>query len=111
MKRWFLEYGLLTVFIPGMIPIPMPLKLFIIAAGAFQVNPFWFTLVMTLARIPRYFGLAWLGKRLGAQTLPYLAHHVWQLLGLAAALFLVLYLAIKLIDRRRKIRQAVSDSD
>lgn len=111
MKRWFLEYGLLTVFIPAMVPIPMPLKLFIVAAGAFQVNPFIFTVVLTLARIPRYFGLAWLGKRLGKDTLPYLGHHVWQLLAFSVALFFVLYVAIKVIDRRRKLREIVSDSE
>ena len=110
MKRWFLEYGLLTVFIPGMIPIPMPLKLFIIAAGAFQVSPFAFTAVITLARIPRYFGLAWLGRRFGPGTLPYLKTHIWQLCAFAAALFIVLYLLIKIADRRRKLRQIVSDS-
>jgi membrane protein YqaA with SNARE-associated domain len=111
MKRWFLEYGLLTVFVPAMVPIPMPLKLFIIAAGAFQISPFWFTLVISLARIPRYFGLAWLGRRLGANTLPYLKHHIWEFIGFAVALFVLLYVTIKLIDRRRKLRQVVSDSE
>lgn len=111
MKRWFLEYGLLTVLVPAMVPIPMPLKLFIIGSGAFQVNVFAFTAVLIAARIPRYFALAWLGKRLGRQTLPYLGHHVWRLLGFSALLFVALYLLIKLLDRRRKIRQLVSDSE
>jgi membrane protein YqaA with SNARE-associated domain len=111
MKRWFQEYGLLTVFVPALVPIPMPLKLFVIAAGAFQVNPFVFTFVLAAARIPRYFGLAWLGLRLKDQTWPYLRHHVWQLVLFAVALFVILYLTIKVIDRRRKLRQIVSDSE
>lgn len=111
MKRWFLEYGLLTVLVPAMVPIPMPLKLFIIGSGAFQVNVFAFTAVLIAARIPRYFALAWLGKRLGRQTLPYLGHHAWQLLGFSALLFVALYLLIKFVDRRRKLRQLVSDSE
>ncbi len=111
MKRWFQEYGLLTVLIPAMIPIPLPLKLFIIAAGAFQVNPFVFTVVITVARIPRYFFLAWLGRRLGTRTLPYLEHHVLELLVLSAALFGILYLLIKVIDRRRKLRAVVSGQE
>jgi uncharacterized membrane protein YdjX (TVP38/TMEM64 family) len=85
--------------------------LFIIAAGAFQVNPVIFTIVLTAARIPRYFGLAWLGLRLKNQTLSYLGHHVWQLLAFATGLFLILYLLIKVIDRRRRLRQLVSDSE
>jgi membrane protein YqaA with SNARE-associated domain len=111
MKRWFLEYGLLTIFIPALVPIPMPLKLFVVAAGAFEVSPLVFAGVLTLARIPRYFALAWLGTRLGPDTLPYLREHVWQLLIFSAALFLVLYLLIKVFDRRRKLRKLVSDSE
>jgi len=95
-----------------MVPLPfLPLKLFVIASGAFQVNVFVFTAVLIAARIPRYFALAWLGKRLGPQALPYLGHHVWQLLGFSALLFLALYLLIKFVDRRRKLRQLVSDSE
>ena len=109
MRRWFLEYGLLTVFIPALVPIPMPLKLFVVAAGAFEVNPLVFTIVLFLARIPRYFGLAWLGKKLGPETLPYLKSHVWELIGFSLALFVVLYFLIKFVDRRRKLRQVVSD--
>ena len=111
MKRWFLEYGLLTIFIPALVPIPMPLKLFVVAAGAFEVSPIVFTVVLTVARIPRYFCLAWLGKRLGHQTLPYLKQHLWQLLMFSAVLFLVLYLLIKFLDRRRKLRKLVTDSE
>lgn len=110
MKRWFLEYGLLTVFVPALVPIPMPLKLFIIAAGAFEVNALVFTAVLAAARVPRYFMLAWMGRRLGHQTLPYLAHHVWLLVGGAVALFAVLYVAIKLIDRRRRLREVTKDT-
>jgi membrane protein YqaA with SNARE-associated domain len=112
MKRWFLEYGLLTVFIPALVPLPvLPYKIVAIAAGAFQVSPVIYMSVLTVARILRYFGLAWLGKRLGNNTLSYLAHHVWQLLAFAAGLFLILYLLIKVIDRRRRLRQVVSDSE
>jgi membrane protein YqaA with SNARE-associated domain len=109
MKRWFLEYGLLTVFIPALVPLPvLPYKIFAIAAGAFQVNPVTYMAVLTVARILRYFGLAWLGQRFGDNTLSYMAHHVWQLVAFATGLFLVLYLFIKFVDRRRKM---VSDSE
>ena len=106
MKRWFQEYGLVTVFVPAAVPIPMPLKLFIIAAGAFQVRPVAFAAILTVARIPRYFGLAWLGLQLKGETLSYLGHHVWQLCAFAAALFLALYLAIRFADRRRRQQQS-----
>ena len=111
LKAWFLEYGLLTVFIPALVPIPLPLKLFVISAGALGVHPAIFMLVLALARVPRYFGLAWMGKRLGPQTLPYLKHHVWELLGISAALFVFLYLVIQFLDHRKKLRKIVSEPE
>jgi len=102
LRAWFLEYGLLTVFVPAFVPvIPMPVKIFILSAGALGVNPVTFILVLTAARIPRYVFLAWLGTRLGKETLPYLRQHIWELVILAAALFLILYLGIRWLHHRR----------
>src|SRR5450755_4637105 len=39
LRRWFLEYGLVTVFIPALVVIPMPLKVSEICAGALGVRP------------------------------------------------------------------------
>ena len=109
LRNWFLEYGLPTVFVPALIPIPMPMKIFVLSAGAMGVRPWLFTVVVFAARVPRYFFLAWLGMQLGKETLPYLKHHVWQLFAIAAGLFAVLYLGIKYMDRRRRLRQVASD--
>jgi membrane protein DedA with SNARE-associated domain len=110
LKAWFLEYGMLTVFVPACVPIPMPLKVFILSAGALGVSPVTFTLVMAAARIPRYFILAWLGTKLGDQTLPYLKRHVWELLAFSAVLFILLYLLIRVLDRKHKIAR-LTESD
>jgi membrane protein YqaA with SNARE-associated domain len=102
LRAWFLEYGLLTVFVPAFVPvIPLPVKIFILSAGALGVNPVTFTIVLTAARIQRYVFLAWLGTRLGKETLPYLRQHIWELIILAAALFLILYLGITWLHNRR----------
>lgn len=95
LRAWFQEYGLLTVFIPALVPIPLPLKIFILSAGALQVPPARFLIVFGAARILRYLMLAWLGIRLGAQTWPYIRAHLWQLTLLSAAMFLVLYFGIR----------------
>ena len=43
LRAWFLEYGLLTVFVPAFVPvIPMPVKIFILSAGALGVSPVTF---------------------------------------------------------------------
>lgn len=102
LRDWFHEYGLLTVFIPAFVPIvPLPLKIFIISAGALEESPLRFSLVMLAARAPRYFFLAWLGSRLGSDTLPYLERHWWELVLLACALFIALYLVIRVVHDRR----------
>src|SRR5580698_2432440 len=44
LKFWFLEYGLLTVFIPALVIVPMPLKVAEICAGALGVRPLPFTM-------------------------------------------------------------------
>ena len=90
-RAWFQRYGLLTVFIPALIPIPMPMKLFVITAGVFG-TPIWeFLGVVVLARIIRYFGEVWLGVTLGHDSTGYLKAHVWQFTGYAVLLFAVFY--------------------
>ncbi len=105
LRAWFLEYGLLTVFVPAFVPvIPMPVKIFILSAGALGVSPMRFLIVMTAARIPRYFFLAWLGTRLGADTWPYLRHHLWEFILLASVMFVILYFVITWLHNRGQRR-------
>jgi membrane protein YqaA with SNARE-associated domain len=102
LRAWFHEYGLVTVFVPAFVPvIPLPLKVFIISAGALEESPITFSIVLLAARIPRYVFLAWLGSRLGANTIPYLRQHIWELILLAAALFVVLYFVVRIAHNYR----------
>jgi membrane protein DedA with SNARE-associated domain len=101
MRLWFLRYGLITIFIPAILPIPLPLKVFVLSAGALGVHPLRFLAVVFAARVPRYFGLAYLGSQLGSGAGPYLKTHVKEFMLVAVALFLVLFLGIKLAERMR----------
>ena len=100
-RAWFERYGLITVFIPAFLPIPMPLKVFVISAGALGTAPRSFVLVMLLARSLRYFAIAWLGVNLGKGAGPFLLSHAWYFLLAAVLLFVVLYAAVRLSDKRR----------
>ena len=101
-RRWFHHYGLLTVFIAALVPLPvMPMKIFVLCAGALESGMVAFVAVFTAARLMRYFGLAYLGSQLGNQAMRYLREHVWYLVTFAVLLFLVLYLSIKVVDRIR----------
>jgi membrane protein YqaA with SNARE-associated domain len=100
-KKWFEHYGLVTVFVPAAVPIPLPMKVFVLSAGAMEVSPASFCIVLLAARIPRYFILAWMGTQLGPQTLPFLKSHIGWLALIAVALCLLLAGVVRLIDRRR----------
>ena len=101
-REWFRRYGLVTVFIPALLPIPMPLKFFVISAGLLH-TPYWhFLAVVLVARALRYFGEAYLGMRLGQDAQTFLNHNAWTLAGIALALALLLLWLIRRNDRRRK---------
>jgi len=105
-RGWFLRYGLVTVFISALLPIPiMPLKVFAACAGAMGCSRGRYFAVMAGARIPRYFALAYLGQQLGQEgSLAWVSAHKWHMLGVAAVIFIALYLLVQVTDRRRGSR-------
>ena len=86
-QAWFLRYGLITVFIPALLPIPfLPFKVFAACAGAMGVGRMRFILTLAAGRIPRYFALAYLGASLGEHAGTWLKAHTWQLVIFAIVL-------------------------
>ena len=100
-REWFKRYGLVTVFVPALVPIPLPLKLFVISAGVLGTSTTEFVSVVLVARTIRYFGEAWLGVTLGRESTSFLKTHAWMFAAGAAALFAVLYGFILLRDQKR----------
>ena len=105
-RRWFQHYGLITVFIPALIPIPMPLKIAVVCAGALGISLRSFLVVLAAARIPRYLAIAYLGEKLGEESYPYLAHHKWTFALIALGLFALSFLLVKTSDYLRARRTA-----
>jgi membrane protein YqaA with SNARE-associated domain len=102
-RAWFHRYGLVTVFIPALFPIvPLPLKVFVVSAGVLHTRFGKFLSVILLARIIRYFGLAYIGIQLGENANYFLEHNAFALTGAALGLALGLLLLIKLNDRRAR---------
>jgi membrane protein DedA with SNARE-associated domain len=100
-RNWFGRYGLITVFIPAMFPIPLPLKVFVISAGVLHTPFPKFLFVILLARVIRYFGIAYIGIQLGEDAPHFLEHNAFTIVGAALGFAFALVLAIKLKDRRR----------
>jgi len=90
------------VFVPTLVPAPLPLKIFVVCAGALGVNPVHFLLVTLAGRIPRYFGEAYLAAQLGQHSAAWLGQHAWELVGVAAGLFVLLWLLVRFCERQVK---------
>jgi membrane protein YqaA with SNARE-associated domain len=93
--QWFQRYGLASVFVPTLSPVPLPTKVFIICAGAFRVRLAPFLLVVFVARLLRYLGLAYLGARFGETSGAWLKTHAWYIAAGALGLFLAAAVVFK----------------
>ena len=101
-RAWFADYGLITVLIPTLVPIPgLPMKVFVLSAGALGVSPGKFLLTVLAGRIPRYFGLAALGRALGDDAGGWMLAHKWHLVSGALILGALLMLLVRATRRPR----------
>lgn len=62
------RHGLLAVVIPALLPPPVPLKLFVLLAGAAKVAPWKFGLAIAIGRGIRYFGQGYLAVVYGERA-------------------------------------------
>lgn len=92
----FERWGFGAIVVPALLPPPMPMVPFVIAAGALQYSSKKFLIAMSIGRIARYCILAYLGAVYGRQMFAaFLAHGVAATLvtlGIAAAVGVVLLL-------------------
>jgi membrane protein YqaA with SNARE-associated domain len=101
-RAWFLRFGLVTVFITALLPLPfLPFKFFAACAGAMGENRIKFLLVLAAARIPRYFALVYLGATLREESTPWIKAHLLQMGVFAVILFVALYALVRFTDRKR----------
>jgi membrane protein DedA with SNARE-associated domain len=103
-RDWFRHYGLVTVFIPALVPIPMPLKAFEICAGALGVSRTAFVITFVGARIPHYLALCWLGRRLHEEPLKFLKANSLNFLLIALSTLIFCIILVKVSDRYRRPR-------
>jgi uncharacterized membrane protein YdjX (TVP38/TMEM64 family) len=91
MRRQVEEYGAMMLFLPTAIPLPLPMKLFVIAAGVFQMRLAAFCAVLLVARSIRYFGEAYIGVRYGEQATTFLKENALFGLGIALVIIAAFY--------------------
>lgn len=98
-RHWVEKNGFGGMLIAALMPPPTPFKVFVFAAGVFEV-PLWsFVSAISLARAIRYFGIGYLAIKYGNDAMPFLAQHKLQLAIGVLAFALVSYALSRLILR------------
>jgi len=103
---WFQRYGLITVFIPAISPLPLPMKIPIFCAGALQVRIAYFISVVAAARAIRYFALAYLAQTYGHETFRFLLSHGSLVAVTAIGLAVVILVGLRLYQRHQAAQGA-----
>ncbi len=110
-RDWFYRYGMLAVFVPAVTPFaPLPLKVFVVSAGAMGSSLPRFIAVITVARFIRYFGEVYLGLALGEDASGFLARNGWTLCGIVVAFCIAVYVYMRYAENQRAT-QAHGSSD
>jgi membrane protein YqaA with SNARE-associated domain len=99
--NWVVHHGFGGMLIAALLPPPTPFKVFVVAAGVFEVPLASFASAITLARAIRYFGIGYLAIRYGHDALPYLTHHKLQMTVFVVSFALVSYALSRVILRHK----------
>ncbi len=103
----FEKYGFGAIALPALLPPPMPMVPFVIAAGALQYSTKKFLAAMTLGRIARYCILAYLGATYGRKIFDVVLAHGKVALGVTVGVAVVVAVVMYLM-RPKKKREALA---
>jgi membrane protein YqaA with SNARE-associated domain len=99
-RHWIERNGFGGMLLAAMLPPPTPFKFFVLAAGVFEMPLASFASAIGLARVIRYFGVGYLAVRYGANALPYLGRHKWQV-----TLFVIVFVAVSYAVSRAILKE------
>jgi membrane protein YqaA with SNARE-associated domain len=99
--NWVVHNGFWGMLFAALLPPPTPFKVFVIAAGVFEIRLASFFSAITIARLIRYFGIGFLAIRYGHEALPFLKQHLWGVSGLLIFLAAASYGLSRLVLRHK----------
>jgi membrane protein YqaA with SNARE-associated domain len=102
--RWVEDHPILAVFLPAILPPPIPLLPFALASGALGVTRIRFLTVFGLARTLRYSFVAWLGVTYGRKVTRMFTSSLQKWSTPLICLFVIL-MVVSLIFTLLKIRK------
>lgn len=82
----FKRYGFWSLFVPALLPPPVPYSPFLIVAGALKYPKRYFLIAVGLARAIRYTLLAWLGSMYSKQIFGFFHHYYRPMLWIVISL-------------------------
>ena len=100
-RYWVERNGFGGMLLAAMLPPPTPFKIFVFAAGVFEVPLMSYTSAIALARLIRYFGVGYLAVKYGNDALPLLARHKVEVAVFLAVFVSASYLVSRWILRER----------
>jgi membrane protein YqaA with SNARE-associated domain len=104
-EKWTNEHSLLSVMLPALLPPPIPLTAFLLAAGALGVSRRRFLVAYNSARVVRYSLVSWAGVVYGRRVVRWWATTLagWsQLIGWTFAVLLIGGIAFGIWQYRRQ---------
>lgn len=107
-RNWVVKNGFGGMLIAALLPPPTPFKVFVVAAGVFEVPLASFASAIALARLVRYFGIGYLAIRYGREAMPYLVHHKSTVTAFLILAALASYLLSRVILRHRPSSEATA---
>jgi membrane protein YqaA with SNARE-associated domain len=99
--NWVVHNGFGGMLVAALLPPPTPFKVFVVAAGVFEVPLASFASAIAVARAIRYFGIGYLAIRFGHEAMPYLMHHKLQVTVGLIVLVVVSYALSRVLLRER----------
>jgi len=99
--NWVVHNGFWGMLFAALLPPPTPFKVFVIAAGVFEIPLASFTAAVTIARLLRYFGIGFLAIRYGHEALSFLKQHLWVVSGAVILLAVASYGLSRLVLRHK----------
>jgi membrane protein YqaA with SNARE-associated domain len=104
----FERWGFGAIAVPAVLPPPIPLLPFVLAAGALQYSQYKFTAAIAVGRTARYTILAFLAARYGRGILKYLTSdgHVIVVMGVVLLLAAIGVTCFLFSRKRKKLASA-----
>jgi len=100
--KTFERWGFLAIVVPAMLPPPLPIVPFLIAAGAMQYSRTKFLTALTVGRLVRYTILSFLGATYGRAIISLFTHHGYAVLFTALGVAVAAVIIVLLLRKHRK---------